>query len=81
MVEKDICDHILAVAARKRDNAGYSGSWGDGGASSLEAEVEVYRAGRAGTIPTRWREYEIEFKNQSDPDFETYQRLKQKFEK
>jgi hypothetical protein len=66
---------VLLAAKKTRDDAGYSGRHDDGGASRMEAEVLFYKYGRNGTIPPEWKKYEVEL----DPEYEQYQRLKQKF--
>lgn len=67
---------ILDVAKKLREDAGYDGRWDDGGAARLEEQVRFYCAGGAiGPIPFEWREYE----KLIDPEYETYQRLKEKF--
>lgn len=67
---------ITDVAKQRREDAGYDGRWDDGGASRLEEQVRFYCAGGGnGPIPAEWREYE----KLIDPEYETYQRLKEKF--
>ena len=41
----EISKKISQVAAKKRLDAGYSGEWGDGGASNLEKELEFFKLG------------------------------------
>ncbi len=72
---------VLAEAHQARENAGYSGSWGDGGAGVMEAQVQFYRYGRDGVIPPEWQKYAEEVRKEADPEYAQYQRLKNKFEK
>ena len=70
---------VLAAAEEARTNAGYSGSWGDGGAAQMEAEVQFYRAGQAQEIPRSWMKYATEAEQEADPEHAEYLRLKKKF--
>ncbi len=76
-----IMQKVLAEAHRAREDAGYSGSWGDGGASVLEAQVQFYRYGRDGVVPPEWQKHAEQAKKEADPDYAQYQKLKAKFEK
>ena len=67
---------VLAEAEARRESAGFNGSHHDGGASVLEMQVEFYTLGQQGKIPHTWKKFEQEF----DPEWEEYQRLKNKFE-
>ncbi len=79
-IEK-IMQKVLAEAHSARENAGYSGSWGDGGASVLEAQVQFYRYGRDGVVPPEWQKYADQANKEADPEYAQYQRLKAKFER
>lgn len=77
-IEK-IMELVLEDATKKADDAGYGGRWDDGGASTLREQVEFYRCGMKGEIPTEWREYVKKIKKISDPEYAEYLRLKEKF--
>ena len=79
-IEK-IIELVLKNAKKRKENAGYNGSMDDGGASILKTQVEFYKAGMNGTIPSQWNQYAEEIRKVSDPEFAEYMRLKNKFEK
>jgi len=66
---------ILNVAHGKREDAGYSGRWDDGGAGHLEDQVKFYRYGQQGVMPPEWAEYE----KLMDPEYQEFIRLQKKF--
>lgn len=70
----------LAEAECNRSNAGYAGEWGDRGASYMEDRVAAYRAGRMGEVPIWLAKCYAKVVSHADPEFETFQRLKKKFE-
>lgn len=70
----------LAEAERNRTDAGYAGERGDRGASLMEDRVAAYRSGRMGEIPTWLARCYTKAVARADPEFETFQRLKKKFE-
>jgi len=72
---KKIMDLVLDAARQARESAGLSGSWGDGGASVLEAQVKFYNYGKRGVIPDEWKTHT----DKADPEYATYLRLKEKF--
>ena len=90
---KEISDKITSVAFNLREDAGYSGSWTDGGASVLEDSLSMFINGvkaalnTAGIIdgvedyqlevPKQWTKYFIE----DDKEYKEYLRLKNKFER
>jgi hypothetical protein len=74
-----IIQKVLKAAGDARDNAGYSGSHGDGGASGMEAGVAFYRAGMRGVLPDAWKAYAKEVLRESDPEYSAYLRLHKKF--
>ena len=67
---------VLKDAEDCRTSAGYNGSFSDGGASELEAQVMFYRFGRDGSLPPEW----IKYLKHIDPEYPEYERLKKKFE-
>ena len=71
---------ILDAAEVKRIAAGMDGAWNDGGASELVNQVEIFKCGMEGTVPQRWIEYAKEVRDEADPKWEEYLRLKDKFE-
>lgn len=46
----------------------------------LLTQVKFYEYGQRGVIPAEWKEYENEARRESDPEYETYLRLKKKYE-
>ena len=80
-LEEEFIKHLLQLAQKKRENAGFAGSMGDGGASRIEIEIEVYEAGVAGEVPNTWKKEYKEFSNKLDPQYEEYLELKKRFEK
>ena len=73
-IEK-IIQIILADANRRREDAGYSGRYDDGGADITEAEVKFYRYGLENKFPHEWEKYKLVL----DPEYQEYQRLARKF--
>jgi hypothetical protein len=76
-----IMSKVMAEAHNARESAGYSGSWGDGGAGVMEAQVQFYRYGRDGVVPPEWQKYAEQARKEADPEYSEYQRLKGKFER
>lgn len=72
---------VLADAREREETAGYNGDFGDGGAHRTRELIDFFRCGQQGVIPERWKPYLKETENEADPDFVTYQRLRDKFEK
>ena len=66
---------VLEDAADRRVGAGQSGSFGDGGATTLEEQVKFFRYGLSASVPQEWEPY----KKQLDPEYIEYLRLKRKF--
>lgn len=60
-------------------NAGYNGSYSDGGASVLREQVKYYKYGRDGILPPEWEPYQLQALRESDPDWAELMRLKKKF--
>ncbi len=78
--QNEFLKELLHKAEVKRENAGYAGSMGDGGASRIEDEVAVYKAGLAGDVPETWAQEYKEFSNKQDPRYGEYIKLKGIFE-
>jgi hypothetical protein len=49
----------------------------DGGAGRLEEQIKFYNYGRQAIVPQEWDSY----KQQLDPEYAEYKRLKEKFER
>ncbi|KKM70268.1 hypothetical protein LCGC14_1442400 [marine sediment metagenome] len=77
---KAVMKKIRAKADSDRLDAGMSGQWHDGGASALIREVEMFEDGMNGVVPQTWIEYAKEIRNEADPEWEEFQRLKNKFQ-
>lgn len=71
----------LADAAKKRNDAGYSGSWSDGGANAIEDAVRVWEAGLEQRIPKKLKEYDKRVELEADKDYKLYLELKKRYEK
>lgn len=69
---------------QRRANAGWSGSHGDNGAAKAERELNFWLDGiefaRTGETQV-YQEIVQQLKNDRDPEYHEYQRLKKKFEK
>ena len=71
---------IRAKADSDRLDAGMGGHHHDGGASALIRQVEMFEDGMNGIVPQTWIEYAKEIRNEADPEWDDFQRLKAKFE-
>lgn len=76
----ELSDYIQQVANKLRIDAGYSGSYTDGGSHALIDTVIAFRAGLDRSIPIIWEKYLEDWKKCKDPEYAEYQRLKKKFE-
>jgi len=70
---------VQAEANTKRENAGYSGSWNDGGAGALESVLNSWLVGLKREIPEMFREIAEEMVKQQDPEYQDWLRLNAKF--
>ena len=81
---KEIMDKVFSMilkdAEDRATSAGYSGSWGDGGAEVLRNQVRFYQCGMNGTLPSEWEKYFDQVVRESDSEYAEYLRLKKKFE-
>ena len=77
--QEQFFEHLQGEANRKRQNASFSGEMGDGGALRIENEMEIYKAGIAGSIPYIWENSYKAFSQTKDPEYEKYLELKEKF--
>lgn len=73
-------------AAQRRETAGQSGSWNDGGAREIEGQVAAWEAGLRGEVPDSLSRYLDVVKDklavaraERDPEYADYVRLKAKF--
>ena len=76
---KQITAKVSAEAERLRDIAGASGAMDDGGAGSLESDLEMWLCGLRGDVPACWETDVQQIRNEQDPEWEEYQRLQKKF--
>lgn len=76
---RHIIELVLNEARSKEEAAGYSGASHDGGASVLQTQVQFYEYGRQGVIPPEWNKHAKMAKAQTDPEYQTFLRLKEKF--
>ena len=74
-----IISWIKTEAQARRDDAGYSGRYDDGGSGALLREVEAYQAGMAGTVPPSWQPIIEKHVRQHDAEYQEYLRLANKF--
>ncbi len=74
-----LVEFLSEKAKTLRSDAGHSGSQTDYGAGALEAEIAAWTAGITGTIPKHWIPYLNEYQKKSDPEYQTYLKLKEKF--
>lgn len=71
---------MLEKAIGMEQSAGFGGSWGDGGAGRLRDAIKAFEAGRDGRWPDKeWEDIAEKLVHESDPEWETYQRLRKKF--
>lgn len=73
-------DQLLASAESLRENAAHNGRMNDDGAQLLEDSVYYYQCGIYGIVPEPWNAALDQIEKERDPEFETYMRLKAKFE-
>ena len=71
---------VRAEAESRKDDAGRGGYHHDGGASAMIREVEMFEDGMNGIVPQTWIEYAKEIRNEADPEWDDFQRLKAKSE-
>ena len=76
----DFLEFLYNEALKKRDNAAQSGSQTDYGAKELEAQIDVFTSGLNKVLPVLWEPYLKKYNLENDPDYQTYLRLKEKFE-
>lgn len=74
-----VAERLLKKAALAKADAGYSGSWSDGGASRIEAEVACFLAGLDKRLPPGWEAEAKAAEREADPEFAEYRRLQRKF--
>ena len=75
-----IMNKVRAKADTNRHNAGAGGEWHDGGASAMIREIQMFEDGMNGIVPQTWIEYVKEVRNETDPEWKEFQRLRNKFE-
>jgi hypothetical protein len=79
---KIIQNAVTESAAAARENAGYSGSWGDGGASAAEERLRVWLDGvnyATTGVTTVYGDLLKRERERFDPEYAEYLRLKDKF--
>jgi hypothetical protein len=72
---------VLADAANKRMDAGYSGGWDDGGASRLEEQAKFFAYGLNRVMPPEWNQFIKQYETSIDPEYQEFLRLQKKFSK
>jgi len=75
-----VTEKVRARADSKRLDAGFGGQSHDGGASAMIREVQMFEDGMNGIVPQTWIEYAKEIRNEADPEWEEFKRLRNKFE-
>lgn len=83
LIEK-IKSTVKQSAETARENAGYAGSWGDGGASQMEEKLkhwlDGFRFAQTGQTEV-YKHLVDQFKKERDPDYQKWLELKEKFGK
>jgi hypothetical protein len=79
-VTPQFVEFLRRTVEQKRLDAGYSGSWGDNGASDLEVQIEIYFHGMVNSFPHQWDDYYKAYMKETDPEYEKYLELKERFE-
>ena len=78
----ELFKYIMNLADKKASNAGHAGEMNtDYGAAKLREQVFYYKAGMNSQIPAPWADYYKDVYDSFDPEWEEYQRLRNKFEK
>ena len=75
---------VSESADKARMNAGYSGSWGDGGAHDMEKKLEAFLDGYEFALTGKTKVYAKFFEEldkEQDPEYQKYLELKGKFDK
>lgn len=76
-------DKIIVLVHRAaqdaRVDAGMTGRWDDGGAGSLEMQIEFFNYGRHGITPPSWSKFAQQAAAEADPDYAKYIELRKKF--
>lgn len=67
------------VAQNRRDDAGYSGAYHDGGARDLEEKIKAWHAGIEGVVPDCLQTIWSDHQRSMDPEYQEYLRLQKKF--
>lgn len=79
----EVLQKIDEKAEKLKNDAGYAGGYGDGGASKLKRDVEMFTAGMKfandNIIPDEWKDYVYQILRNKDPEFNELQRLANKF--
>lgn len=81
---KFIKESVARSASAARDDAGYGGRMDDGGASNMEERLKYWLDGIkfASTGDTEvYSSIAKRLEKETDPEYEDYKRLKEKFEK
>ena len=79
-IDYDFVQFLRNKVEKLREDAGFSGSYSDGGAKYLEDCIAAYKAGAENLIPVIWNSYFKEYSKSIDPEYTEYLRLKAKFE-
>ena len=67
-------------ADNTRNDAGYSGSWGDNGAGDICNAVRIWQDGLNKRVPKELAKYARQAGREADKDYKTYLELKRRFE-
>ena len=67
-------------AENKRSDAGYSGSWGDNGASNITDAVRIWQDGLNRRVPKELAKYAKQAERTVDKDYKLFLQLKARFE-
>lgn len=79
-LHRAIARAVRADAEKKKNDAGYSGAYHDGGAAQLLGLLEAWQAGLQGRIPAAFSDYQAQHIRDTDQEYAQYLRLRRKFE-
>lgn len=75
----EIMERVEMEADRVEENAAFGGESHDGGAAVLRDGVNMFRLGMNRRLPAAWLPFAEQIKQEQDPEWENYLRLKKKF--
>lgn len=80
---KFIVEPVTTNARKVREDAGYAGSWNDGGAAEMLRQLHFFQCGVGGVVPDNYKNIAREFDRlqleKVDPEYQQFLRLQEKF--